>query len=110
MKHTPASLKEDGRKFWAEFQQDIEPETASEFSLLETVCSLCDDINGCRQALNRDGGYVWDGSKLLAHPALKDLQRFTALFLKGLRDLRVKGPLGRPQKMPKDYRKGSGKL
>ena len=108
MKHTPSDLAEPGAKFWKDFLSEMEPETASEYALLETVCTLQDRIKDCQDAITRDGNYVKDGSKLLVHPALKDLQRFTSLLLRGLQDLQVKKPVGRPENTTKSPKKGRG--
>lgn len=106
MKHTPEKMKDAGSKFWTSFLKEFEPESATEYALLETVCALKDQISDSQEAISRDGDYVLSGGKMIPHPALRHLHQFTGLFLKGLKELRQKEKSGPKPKMLKNTRKG----
>jgi hypothetical protein len=107
MKHCPSTLKEIGKKYWAQFLTDMDPETPIEWDLLETICKLKDHIDACEQAIDNFGYYANTEKGTVQNPAVKDLLRFTSLYLKAMRELKPKGPMGRPSTIPEGARKRS---
>jgi len=109
VRHTPEHLGDHGSKFWKEFLGEFEPESASEYALLERVCSLIDRVKAAEAAIKQHGEYVASGDKITSNPALRHLHQFTGLYLKALKELQVKTRPGPAKRTLKNTRKG-GKI